>query len=310
MKNHVRRPCFALAACILVLLSTGCDLLGSQKTYATPQEAIDALAAAVRSGRTAQLLRVLGADAKPVVESGDEVQDKNGRARFIDLYDKSHALTAREDGSQVLEVGPDKWPFPFPLVQDNGKWRFDTSAGTEEIVDRRVGDNELSAIQACLAYVDAQREYYSRNPDHDALLHYADVFVSTTGKHDGLYWEAGSGEQPSPLGPAFVRAQSEGYFKEKSRRAEPFHGYYYRILKGQGSNAAGGAYDYVVRDKMLGGFALIASPADYGNSGVMTFIVNHDGVVFSKDLGPDTEKLAPDIKVFDPDSSWKREEAS
>ena len=148
------------------------------------------------------------------------------------------------------------------------------------------------------------------HPGHDALLHYADVFVSTTGKHDGLYWEAGSGEQPSPLGPAFVRAQSEGYFKEKSRRAEPFHGYYYRILKGQGSNAAGGAYDYVVRDKMLGGFALIASPADYGNSGVMTFIVNHDGVVFSKDLGPDTEKLAPDIKVFDPDSSWKREEAS
>jgi hypothetical protein len=310
MKVHVMRTCFVLLAGTLALVLSGCDLIGSQKTFASPQEATDALMAAIKSGGTGQLLRILGADAKPLLESGDEVQDKNKRLRFLELYDASHTLTAREDGSQVLEVGSDNWPFPFPLVQDKGKWRFDTSAGTEEIIDRRVGDNELSAIQACLAYVDAQREYYSRNPDHDALLHYANVFVSSAGKHDGLYWEAGSDEPPSPLGPGFVRAQSEGYFKEKSRRPVPFHGYYYRILKAQGANAAGGAYDYVVRDKMVGGFALVAYPADYGNSGVMTFMVNHDGVVFSKDLGADTEKVAPDIKVFDPDSSWKREEAS
>jgi hypothetical protein len=309
MKVHVVRTCFLLLSGMLALVG-GCDLIRGQKSYATPQEATDALLAAVKSGSTGQLLRILGADAKPLLESGDEVQDRNARARFLELYDASHALTAREDGSQVLEIGADNWPFPFPLVQDKGKWRFDTSAGTEEIIDRRVGDNELSAIQACLAFVDAQREYYTRNPDNDPLLHYADVFVSSPGKHNGLYWEAGSGEQPSPLGLGFVKAQSEGYFKEKSNRPEPFHGYYYRILKGQGPNAAGGAYDYVVRDKMIGGFALIAYPADYGNSGVMTFIVNHDGVVFSKDLGQDTEKVAPDMKVFDPDSTWKREEAS
>ena len=287
-----------------------CSRPGEQKTFSSPEAAVEALVNAAKSDDTKALVAVLGKESEPLIDSGDAVQDKNGREKFVQAYEKAHSLDSSVEGQVTLDIGDDKWPFPFPLVQDKGKWRFDTSAGAEEIIDRRVGDNELSAIQVCLAYVDAQREYYTRNPDNDPLLHYAGVFISSPGKHDGLYWEAGSDEQPSPLGLGFVKAQSEGYFKEKSERPEPFHGYYYRILKGQGSNAAGGAYDYVVRDKMVGGFALIAYPADYGNSGVMTFVVNHDGVVFSKDLGQDTEKVADDMKVFDPDSSWKREEAS
>jgi Protein of unknown function (DUF2950) len=289
------------------LLLTGCDLVGKQRTYASPQEAVDALMAAVKSGNDNQLLRVLGQEAKPLVESGDPVQDRNTSQRFMDLYAAGHKLTARDDGSQVLEVGPEDWPFPFPLVQENGKWRFDDAEGIEEIVDRRVGRNELSAIQASLAYVDAQREYYSRDPESDPLLHYAQLLISTPGKRDGLYWEASAEEQPSPLGPGYARARAAGYGKDQSEKPQPFHGYFYRILKAQGPNAKGGAYDYVVRDRMIGGFALIAYPADYGNSGVMTFIVNHDGVVFSKDLGKDTEKLAGEMNVFDPDKTWKSE---
>jgi len=310
MKWTTLRTSFVLIGCTLTFLLGGCDLIGKQKTYASPQEATEALVAAVKSEKTGPLLRVLGNDSKPLIESGDPIQDRNAGARFVELYTASHTLEAREDGSQVLEVGPDNWPFPFPLVQENGKWHFDSSAGAEEVIDRRVGRNELSAIQACLAYVDAQREYYTRNADNDPLLHYAQVLLSTPGKHDGLYWETSGDENPSPLGPAFARARSQGYLKDSKSGPEPFHGYYYALLKAQGPNAAGGAYDYVVRDKMIGGFALLAYPAQYGGSGVMTFMVNHDGVVFSKDLGPDTAKLASEIKVFDPDSSWKREDAS
>ncbi len=310
MNLDTLRMRFVLVGCVLAFLLAGCDLVAKQKTYASPQEAVDALIVAVKSGKTGPVLRVLGADSKPVIESGDPVQDRNAAAQFVELYGASHSLVEKEDGSQVLQVGPDNWPFPFPLMQVNGKWHFDSTAGAEEVIDRRVGRNELSAIQACLAYVDAQREYYSRNPDNDPLLHYAQVLLSSPGKHDGLYWETSGSEEPSPLGPAFAKARSQGYLKDDKSRHEPFHGYYYALLKGQGPSAAGGAYDYMVRDKMIGGFALIAYPAQYGTSGVMTFMVNHDGVVFSKDLGPDTEKLAPEIKVFDPDSGWKREDAS
>ena len=311
MKCKTLRIGFALIVCALTLSLGGCDLIGRQKTYASPQEATDALIEGLKSGKTGKLLRVLGTDAKPLVESGDPVQDQNGRVWFVELYTEAHTLEAREDGSQVLGIGPDNWPFPFPLVQENGKWRFDSAAGAEEVIDRRVGRNELSTIQACLAYVDAQREYYTRNADNDPLLQYAQAWASSPGKHDGLYWETSGDEEPSPLGPAFARARSQGYLKDNNKNGpEPFHGYYYVMLKAQGANAAGGAYDYVVRDKMIGGFALLAYPAQYGTSGVMTFMVNHDGVVFSKDLGPDTAKLASEIKVFDPDSSWKREDAS
>jgi hypothetical protein len=196
---------------------------------------------------------------------------------------------------------------PIPLVQDAAGWWFDASRGREEILNRRIGRNELSAVQVCLAYVDAQREYYVRDPDGDALLQYAQRFRSTPGKRDGLYWDAQPDEPPSPLGALVARAEAEGYpTKRPSGARIPYWGYYYRIVKAQGPHAPGGAYDYVVRGNMIGGFALVAYPAEYGASGVMTFIVSHDGVVYQKDLGPGTAAAARALTRFDPDPSWSR----
>ena len=222
-------------------------------------------------------------------------------------YEAQHELVSSDDGKTTLEVGADEWPFPYPLVQSNGRWRFDSAAGAEEIINRRVGANELATIQTCLAFVDAQREYYVRNPEQGPLLHYAQRLMSTDGHKDGLYWATNADEPPSPIGLAY--AQSEGYFTERVSKDDPYHGYLYRLLTAQGPHAPGGAYDYMVGDKMLGGFAIIAIPAEYGNSGVMSFIVSHDGVVYSRDLGPDTPDAAKAIKAFDPDSDWKREAA-
>lgn len=288
-------------------LSAACGV--RQKSYGSAEEATAALMAAVKDGKTKALLQVLGPDTKTLVESGDPVQDENARAEFLAQYDAAHALASDAEGRTVLQVGADPWPFPFPLVEENGKWRFDTTEGVEEIINRRVGANELYTIQACLAYVDAQREYYLRNPDGQPLLHYAQKLLSSEGKRDGLYFEVRGDEPESPLGAGFARARDEGYLKEGVQRPEPYHGYIYRLLKSQGANAPGGAYDYVVRDQMIGGFAVIAYPADYGNSGVMTFIVSHDGVVFSRDLGPDTAKVASAVTQYDPDGGWKREAA-
>lgn len=289
------------------LASGACSQLPRQKEFASADQAAEALVAAVRSDDTRALVAVLGEEAAPVVESGDPVQDENARARFVQAYETAHSLDRSADSSTILQVGADNWPFPFPLVQRDGRWRFDSSAGVEEVVNRRVGENELATIQSCLAFVDAEREYYARNPEQDSLMHYAQKLVSTQGSKDGLFWPAAGDEPPSPLGERFARARSEGYFQEGSGKAEPFHGYIYRLLTAQGPHAAGGAYDYMVGDKMLGGFALIAFPADYGTSGVMTFMVNHDGVVFSKDLGRETPEAAMQISAFDPDPSWTRE---
>ena len=300
----------AVALSFSVLCLTACGgPAPKQKDYASVDEAVQALLAAVRSGNSNSMLEVLGADAKPLIESGDPVQDGNARALFARDYESLHSLLTNPDGSTVLQVGSDNWPFPFPIVQDGTRWRYDSSAGADEVINRRVGRNELSTIQSCLAYVDAQREYYLRNPENDALLHYARRLLSTEGHKDGLYWPTAAGEEASPLGEEFADARAEGYFKGESPKAEPFHGYVYRALEAQGSNAAGGSYDYVAHDRMIGGFALVAYPAEYGSSGVMTFIVNHKGVVFSKDLGPDTAKIAGEMKVFDPDETWKREAA-
>ena len=280
-----------------------------QKDFASADQAIQALVSAVRSGDTQSMLEVLGGDAKPLIESGDPVQDGNARALFVREYESLNSLLSTPDGLTILQVGSDNWPFPFPLVQEGERWRFDSSAGVEEIINRRVGRNELSTIQACLAFVDAEREYYLRNPENDPLFHYARRLLSTEGRKDGLYWPVAEGEEPSPLGEEFAHARAEGYFKDEVPKSTPFHGYVYRALEAQGPSAAGGAYQYVAHDKMIGGFALVAYPAQYGTSGVMTFIVNHQGVVFSKDLGPDTQRLAGEMKVFDPDDTWKREAA-
>ena len=295
---------------IVAAAQTACSRSAQQQDFASAADAVQALVTAARSDDTQALIEVLGVDAEPVVDSGDAVADRNGRLRFVQAYEMEHALETDAEGMTTLQVGADKWPFPFPLVQREQRWRFDSSAGAEEIINRRVGRNELYSIQACLAFVDAEREYYSSNPQQEPMLQYAQKLQSSDGKKDGLYWPAAGDEPQSPLGEPFARARSEGYFKEDtsaSTPSAPFHGYVYRLLTAQGPHAPGGAYDYRVADRMIGGFALIAFPAEYGNSGVMTFIVSHDGIVFSKDLGPETPAAANAIAAYDPDSSWKRE---
>ena len=273
-----------------------------QKHYPTPEAAADALAAAIAAQGNAALLEVLGPKAKPIIDSGDPVADANARKRFEEAWAAAHAIQAEGDAKATLDVGSDRWPFPVPIVKEASGWRFDTDAGDDEILARRIGRNERSAIQVCLAYVDAQREYYEADPDKDGLLHYASRIASTPGRRDGLYWPTKEGEPPSPLGPEFAAAKQEGYAPGKG---EPYHGYRYRILTSQGPHAKGGAYDYVAKKELFGGFALVAWPATWGTSGVMTFLVNQDGVVFEKDLGPDTAKAVAKIKSFDPDPSWK-----
>lgn len=294
-------------AMILATLCVACSPGGSQRQFSSPQEAAAALVDAAKAADSRALLDILGAPAEPVVDSGDPVQDRNARERFADAFAQAHAFVDAPDDTRILTVGADQWPFPFPLVRAGRGWHFDTSVGIDEIVNRRVGANELDTIQACLAFVDAQREYYMRNPQQDALMHFARRLFSSPDQRDGLYWPTVDGEAPSPLGESFAVARSEGYFQGRTAADEPYHGYVYRLLTRQGANAAGGAYDYLVGDRMLGGFALIAIPADYGNSGVMTFVVNHEGVVFSRDLGPETAKVAGAIEAFDPDTGWTRE---
>jgi hypothetical protein len=297
-----------LAVATLALLA-GCDFLGGrQAAFDSPEQAGEALLAAVQSGETSEMLRVLGKDARPVVDSGDPVDDGNKRSEFVAAYTAAHRWVTEIPEAATLVVGDNDWPFPFPLVNDNDGWRFDTSFGIEEILDRRIGENELAAIQASLAYVDAQREYYWENPDGEPILHYARSIVSTPGQKDGLFWESSEDEAPSPLGELFASARAEGYLLDGTAKPVPYYGYHFRTLTTQGEHAAGGAYDYLVGDRMIGGFALVAYPAERGVSGVMTFIVNHDGVVFSKDLGPDTDELATAMTTFDPDDSWTREE--
>jgi hypothetical protein len=306
---NVRQLTSGLLAAVTLALLAGCDLLGGeQAAYESPEQAGEALIAAVRSGDTSEMLRVLGEAARPVVESGDVVDDSNTRNEFIAAYTAAHRWVSETPEVSTLIVGDEDWTFPFPLINQDDGWRFDTTIGIEEILDRRIGENELAAIQASLAYVDAQREYYWWNPDGEPMLHYARNLVSTPGKRDGLFWETSEGEAPSPLGELFAAARAEGYLTDSAARPVPYYGYHFRMLTAQGEHAAGGAYDYVVGDRMIGGFGLVAYPAERGTSGVMTFIVNHDGVVYSKDLGDDTEKLATEMTRFDPDPSWMREE--
>jgi len=232
-----------------------------------------------------------------------------GRQRFVKSYEEMNKLVKENDKKIVLHVGNGDWPLPIPIVKKGEGWRFDTKEGKEEMLNRRIGRNELNAIQVCLAYVDAQREYAMKDRDGDGLLEYAKKFRSKEGKKDGLYWEAKEGEEQSPLGDLFAKAVKEGYTPRKpGERPQPYHGYYYKILKAQGKSALGGAYDYVVKGNMIGGFALVAHPAEYGNSGIMTFIVNHDGVVYQKDLGKNTETIVSTMTKYDPDETWKKVE--
>jgi hypothetical protein len=303
-EGAIRRGIVAvvLIAGILAAPPVAVGAEAKQKVFASPEEAAKALVTAVRSGDARALEGILGPGSRALVRSGDTVADRTARERFAQAYGEANKLVRQGDAKAILLVGKDEWPLPIPIVKVAAGWRFDTKQGREEILNRRIGRNELSAIQAVLAYVDAQREYYLRNPQGEKLLHYAQKFTSARGKRDGLYFPTKAGEKPSPLGPLYASAKAEGYTKGD----DSYHGYHYRILRGQGPSAPGGAYDYVAQGRMIGGFALVAWPASYGSSGVMTFIVNHAGVVYEKDLGPKTPAEVKKITRFNPDKSWKR----
>ncbi len=274
------------------------------ESFPSPEAAADALARAATAGDQKALSAIFGSSAHDLLQSGDAVADKNAAESFATDFAAAHRIEVEGDAKATLVYGSDDFPFPVPLVKSGDSWHFDSDAGREEVLRRRIGRNELSAIQVCLAYVDAQREYAVTDGNKDGLFDYAQSMISTPGKKDGLFWVTQPGEPLSPLGELIAEATAKGY-KDKTK---PYWGYYYHVLKGQGPHAAGGAYDYVVRNRMIGGFALVAWPAEYGNSGIMTFLVNHDGEVFSKDLGPNTAKIASSMKLFDPDSTWKKED--
>lgn len=274
----------------------------AQQAFPSPDAAAAALAAAVRTGTNDAILKVLGKGSEDIVESGDDVADAAMRQRFLSAFDARHSIKVDGDKKATLILGADDFPFPVPLVSNKAGWEFDPAAGRIEILYRRIGRNELAAIQAALAFVDAQNEYADKDRTGAGPGVYAQRIVSSPGKKDGLFWP--DDRDPSPLGELAAQASAEGYKVQEGQA--PYHGYYFRILKGQGPDAPGGALNYVVKGKMIGGFALIAYPADYGNSGVMTFLVNHAGTVYQKDLGKRTKSIASHITVFDPDQTWKK----
>jgi hypothetical protein len=306
-KDRVRFAMVIVSTIVIIVSYQGVSAADlKQKTFKSPDEAVKALIESIRAKDEKELLAIFGPSGKEIISSGDEVADRDIGDRFVKAYEEVGKLVTEGDKKVVLHVGKQDFPFPIPIVKKGGLWLFDTQAGKEEILNRRIGRNELSTIQVCLAYVDAQHEY-ARRGQSGGLREYAQKFISDQGKKDGLYWKTKEGEEESPLGPLVSRGVKEGYTK-KGDKPIPYHGYYYRILKAQGKNAPGGGYNYVVKGKMIGGFALLAYPAEYGVSGIMTFIVNHDGAVWEKDLGKETEKLAGAMKKFDPDKTWKKAE--
>ncbi|MGO8793206.1 MAG: DUF2950 domain-containing protein [Candidatus Sulfotelmatobacter sp.] len=278
---------------------------GGQKTFSSPAEACKALVEAVKNDDQSMLLSVLGAKAKAIVNSGDDAEDKQDRDQFVQKYQQMHRLMNEPDGTTTLYIGAENWPTPIPLVHQGNQWYFDTAAGKQEILYRRIGKNEMAAIQVCDELVDAQKEYQAQTHDGDSERQYAQKFTSDPGKQNGLYWES-SGNSRSPIGPLVAVAATESVQPGTDQNQQPFQGYYFRILKRQGAKAQGGAKNYVVDGKMTGGFAFIAYPADYRSSGVMTFVVNQDGIVYEKDLGPKTAALAKSMKEYNPDGSWRK----
>jgi hypothetical protein len=276
-----------------------------QKAFESPEEAMKALADAVRAGDMKAMLAILGPEGEDIVSSGDPVADKNTGEVFVKVYqERVDVVKEKEDRASII-IGNDNWPFPIPIMKKTEGWVFDTKAGREEVINRRVGRNELNAIQVCQAYVDAQREYASTDRERDGIIQYAQKVLSDPYRRNGLYWEVSEWEKPSPLGWLIAQAAAEGYTK-KGDKPIPYFGYYYKILKGQGPNAPGGAFNYTINGHMVAGFGLVAWPAEYDVSGVMTFIVNQNGTVYQKDLGPKTETIAKAMTFYNPDRTWKR----
>jgi hypothetical protein len=274
----------------------------AQKIFSSPEDASNALVTAARNDDEKAALDILGPDGKQIISSGDEIEDARARTIFVEKYQQMHRLVKEPDGTSTLYIGAENWPTPIPLVNKNNLWYFDTDAGKKEILYRRVGQNEISTIRVCQELLAAENEYYSAHHE------YAQKIISDEGLHNGLYWKAAAGEPLSPIGPLVASAVAEGYHKDQAGDPSPFHGYYFRILTQQGKQARGGARIHVVNGKMTDGFAFVAYPAEYRSSGVMTFIVGNDGVVYQKDLGMKTGVLAKTIKQFDPDSHWEKAE--
>jgi hypothetical protein len=311
IRSHtLKRGLLAAASAVIVVLvgwSTATECAAGeakQAEYKSAQEGVDALVAAVKAGSTEGIVAVLGPKGHELASSGDTVADAAARERFKTAYDESHELKQEGDARAVLVIGKEEYPFPIPIIAGGGSWRFDTVAGAQEILDRRIGANELAAIEVMLAYVDAQREYAEVDRDGKGVQ-YARKLLSDEGKKGGLYWPTAEGEDESPLGPLVANARAQGYRRAANSSAPaPYHGYVFKILTGQGKEAPGGARDYIVNGRMIGGFGLVAAPAEYGNSGVMTFIVDQDGNVLQKDLGPDSAQIAAAMTEFNPDATW------
>jgi hypothetical protein len=276
-----------------------------QKSFSSPQEAVNSLEAAIRAEDLKELSIILGPGSKELIFSGDEAADRVGREKFLKAYDQKNSLVATSSGKTVLHIGDDDWSMPVPVVKKGTKWVFDVRAGKQEILNRRIGRNELHIMDFLQVYVDAQHEYATKDCKGDGSVEFAQKMISTEGNHDGLYWETKEGEEMSPLGPLVALATKEGY---ANKDLQPFHGYYFKILQGQGKHAKGGAYKYVVKGKMLLGFALLAYPAQHGNSGIMSFIVNQEGLIYEKNLGKNSKLVAEKMKLFDPDKTWKKVE--
>ncbi len=294
-----------VAAIFLTTCFSACSIAPQpgQKLFLSPEAATSALVTAVQNNDEKAMLEVLGREGKQIVSSGDETEDANSRANFVQKYQEMHRLAAEPDGTIILYIGAKNWPMPIPLVSEGGSWYFDPEAGKREILYRRIGRNEISTINVCQELVAAQKEFYATRHNE-----YAQKILSDEGQHNGLYWRAAASEPQSPIGPLVAAAVAEGYARRADGAPTPYRGYYYRVLTRQGESGRGGAKNYVLNGKLTEGFAFLAYPAEYRSSGVMTFIVNQDGVVYRKDLGKKTGVLAKAMKEYNPNSSWEKAE--
>ena len=311
-----RRPWNAAVICgLLAVLGGGSHAIAApagEETFASPQQAAEALGSAWRVDRVEPLLKIFGPGGRNLVTSGDPVAERTTRERFAASYDQQHRIELQGADEAILIIGKEDWPYPIPIVREGSAWRFDVKAGIEQVLDRRIGANEIHAIEVSRVYVMAQREFAAGRRQGGQPEEYAQQLASSPNKHDGLYWPVRAGEKQSPIGPLVATAEAAGYGLPPASAADPraFEGYYFRILNGQGAHGQGahalnGARSYVVNGHMTGGFALIAFPSRWGDSGVMTFVVNQNGIVFQKDLGPDTARLARQITLYDPDRTWR-----
>jgi len=276
---------------------------GKGEIFDSPDKAVEALVGAVKKNEVQAIISIFGPEGEKILFSGDPVADQSDRERFLALFKERHILAGKGSGKEFLILGNAQWPFPIPLVKQDNRWHFDVLVGKEELLDRRIGKNELDVINVMTTYVDAQNEYAEKDLDGNGIRAFASRLRSDPGKKNGLYWPVKEGEAMSPMGPLVAAAVQRGYTR-KGGKLSPYHGYYYKSLLAQGAHANGGAYDYRVREKMILGYALLAYPAKYGVSGIMTFMVNQQGVIYEKDLGKDTPSLAAEILKFDPDKSW------